>query len=74
LGDVAAAIVLPFVILVGAFGRSHRRGDRRNPSLRLRGDYLAIATLGFAEIIRIVIVNTNKVGGRNGISRLCRFS
>ena len=36
------------------------------PSLRLRGDYLAIATLGFAEIIRIVIVNTNKVGGATG--------
>src|SRR6185295_2959205 len=27
------------------------------PSLRLRGDYLAIVTLGFAEIIRIVILN-----------------
>jgi hypothetical protein len=27
------------------------------PTLRLRGDYLAIATLGFAEIIRVAIVN-----------------
>ena len=33
------------------------------PSLRLRGDYLAIVTLGFAEIIRIVILNIDKVGG-----------
>src|SRR5215212_7002664 len=33
------------------------------PSLRLRGDYLAIITLGFAEIIRILLVNTEKVAG-----------
>lgn len=38
------------------------------PSLRLRGDYLAIVTLGFAEIIRIVIVNIDKVGGATGFS------
>ncbi len=38
------------------------------PSLRLRGDYLAIVTLGFAEIIRIVIVNIDKVGGATGFA------
>jgi branched-chain amino acid transport system permease protein len=38
------------------------------PSLRLRGDYLAIVTLGFAEIIRIVILNIDKVGGATGFS------
>ena len=32
------------------------------PTLRLTGDYLAIATLGFGEIIRIVITNTNRIG------------
>jgi len=31
------------------------------PSMRLAGDYLAITTLGFAEIIRIIILNWNKV-------------
>ncbi len=31
------------------------------PSLRLRGDYLAIVTLGFGEIIRVLITNTNKI-------------
>src|SRR6266536_3027663 len=40
------------------------------PSLRLRGDYLAIVTLGFAEIIRIVILNIDKVGGATGFSVL----
>lgn len=38
------------------------------PSLRLRGDYLAIVTLGFAEIIRIVLVNIDKVGGATGFA------
>lgn len=32
------------------------------PSLRLRGDYLAIVTLGFGEIIRIAAINTEKAG------------
>jgi branched-chain amino acid transport system permease protein len=36
------------------------------PSLRLRGDYLAIVTLGFAEIIRIIILNIDAVGGATG--------
>ncbi len=37
------------------------------PSLRLRGDYLAIATLGFAEIIRITFLNIDYVGGAAGM-------
>lgn len=37
------------------------------PSLRLRGDYLAIATLGFAEIIRITFLNIDYVGGARGM-------
>ncbi|WP_033827983.1 branched-chain amino acid ABC transporter permease [Bacillus andreraoultii] len=38
------------------------------PSLRLRGDYLAIATLGFAEIIRIIFLNWDYVGGARGLT------
>jgi branched-chain amino acid transport system permease protein len=37
------------------------------PTLRLRGDYLAIATLGFGEIIRIVFLNIEYVGGASGM-------
>lgn len=37
------------------------------PSLRLKGDYLAIATLGFGEIIRIVFLNIDYVGGAAGM-------
>lgn len=43
------------------------------PTLRLRGDYLAIVTLGFGEIIRIILVNwTEFSGGPNGIASIPR--
>lgn len=38
------------------------------PTLRLGGDYLAIATLGFGEIIRVVVVNIDQVGGPRGFT------
>jgi branched-chain amino acid transport system permease protein len=40
------------------------------PTLRLRGDYLAIVTLGFGEIIRITANNTDWVGGPRGIQNI----
>jgi len=43
------------------------------PVLRLRGDYLAIVTLGFGEIVRIVLLNwTDVTGGPNGIAGVPR--
>ncbi len=43
------------------------------PVLRLRGDYLAIVTLAFGEIIRIVLINWQSfTGGPNGINRIPR--
>ena len=43
------------------------------PVLRLRGDYLAIVTLAFGEIIRVVILNwTTLTGGPNGIAGIPR--
>lgn len=44
------------------------------PTLRLRGDYLAIATLGFGEIVSILLQNTNSLGGAAGISGLPSYS
>lgn len=45
------------------------------PVLRLRGDYLAIVTLGFGEIIRVVLLNwTSFSGGPNGIGSIPRPS
>lgn len=37
------------------------------PTLRLRGDYLAIATLGFGEIIRIIVLNMKSTNGAAGM-------
>lgn len=38
------------------------------PSLRLKGDYLAIVTLGFGEIIRVSLLNMDFLGGPRGMS------
>ena len=38
------------------------------PSLRLKGDYLAIVTLGFGEIIRVIIQNFEPLGGALGLN------
>jgi len=57
LGALAGAVAAAFVgILIGI------------PTLRLKGDYLAIATLGMGEIIRILILNIEAVGGASGLS------
>src|SRR5438045_3945336 len=44
------------------------------PSLRLRGDYLAIVTLGFGEIIRVLILNIDKIGAARGFSGIPAWS
>ena len=44
------------------------------PALRLDGDYLAIITLGFGEIIRVVIENLDFTGGATGLTRIQRMS
>ena len=65
---IAAAVAGVFGIIIGI------------PSLRLKGDYLAIITLGFAEIIRIIITNIDSVLGFNftygasGLARIPKFT
>ena len=44
------------------------------PSLRLRGDYLAIVTLGFGEIIRVIAQNTEAVGAASGLKGIPKFT
>jgi branched-chain amino acid transport system permease protein len=44
------------------------------PSLRLRGDYLAIVTLGFGEIIRVIFQNVEAAGGASGLSGIPRMT
>jgi branched-chain amino acid transport system permease protein len=40
------------------------------PTLRLRGDYLAIVTLGFGEIIRVILQNMDSVGAASGLKNI----
>lgn len=44
------------------------------PALRLRGDYLAIVTMAFAEIIRVVFCNLEITGGGRTMSGILRLS
>jgi branched-chain amino acid transport system permease protein len=44
------------------------------PSLRLRGDYLAIVTLGFGEIIRVIAQNTEAIGAASGLKGVPKFT
>src|SRR6186713_1382556 len=54
---VGAVVAATFGVLLGA------------PTLRLRGDYLAIVTLGFGEIVPIIFLNSESyTNGTNGIS------
>jgi branched-chain amino acid transport system permease protein len=44
------------------------------PTLRLQGDYLAIVTLGFGEIIRVVFQNMESVGAASGLKNIPNFT
>ena len=60
---VGAGVAAVFGVLLGA------------PTLRLRGDYLAIVTLGFGEIVPVVFLNADKyTNGTNGITGITQPS
>jgi branched-chain amino acid transport system permease protein len=44
------------------------------PTLRLKGDYLAIATLGMGEIIRVIVLNLDFVGGARGFTDIPEYA
>lgn len=72
-----ANIQLPFVValLLGGVLTTIVAFLIGAPCLRLRGDYLAIATLGFSEIIRIVFTNTQTItNGALGIKSIPTIS
>ena len=86
IGAYSSAIILKMMpniwglllgMLVGAIISSIAALIIALPTLRLRGDYLAIATLGFSEIIRIIVLNmkiTNGAAGINNIPKLTDFT
>ncbi len=65
---VGASVVMVPSLAAGAAAASLAGLLVGIPSLRLKGDYLAIVTLGFSEIIRVVILNIPAVGGATGFT------
>jgi len=68
-GVLTMKLGFPFLpaLLLGALGAAVTGLLLGIPTLRLKGDYLAIATLGFGEIVRNVIVNIEYLGGAAGL-------
>lgn len=64
---LAAPVWIVAMIVAGAVAASLAGFVVGLPSLRLKGDYLAIVTLGFGEIIRIVTQNIPAIGGASGM-------
>ncbi|NOT24912.1 MAG: branched-chain amino acid ABC transporter permease [Acidobacteria bacterium] len=67
-GGVGSIIVMVSSLSVGALAAALAGLVVGIPSLRLKGDYLAIVTLGFSEIIRVLILNIPSVGGATGFT------
>ena len=64
---IAQGIALSVALVIGGLVAAVAGYLVGLPSLRLRGDYLAIVTLGFGEIIRVLILNIEAVGGARGL-------
>jgi branched-chain amino acid transport system permease protein len=67
-GWLAKSIIFVFALLLGGTLAAVAGLVVGIPSLRLKGDYLAIATLGFGEIIRVIILNIDAVGAARGFA------
>lgn len=68
LSAFAANGIFTIALLAGGFSAAIAGLLVGIPTLRLRGDYLAIVTLGFGEIIRVILQNMDAVGGARGLS------
>jgi len=65
---VSVSIYFGLALLVGGLAAGLAGLLVGIPSLRLKGDYLAIVTLGFGEIIKVIIENVDALGGSRGLS------
>ena len=72
--ETSFALSLPIALIAGGLMAALFGLIIGMPALRLKGDYLAIITLGFGEIIRVVIENLSFTGGASGLSRITRMS
>jgi len=60
-------LLFPVALLVGGILAALAGLLVGAPSLRLKGDYLAIVTLGFGEIIKVILQNVDQLGGARGM-------
>lgn len=65
--SIATTLLMLLAIALGAVTAAGAGFLVGLPSLRLRGDYLAIATLGFGEAIRVIIQNSEPLGAQRGL-------
>src|SRR5262252_6330344 len=73
-GPVAEGLVLLMALVAGGLLAAVAGWIVGLPSLRLRGDYLAIVTLGFGEIIRVLILNIESIGAARGLPGIPQYS
>lgn len=71
-GTVFYELPFPLSLLLGGLAAALVGCIIGIPTLRLDGDYLAIATLGMGEIIRVCILNIEAVGGASGMTGIPR--
>ena len=71
---ISKTIIFTFALLLGGALAAIAGVLVGIPSLRLKGDYLAIVTLGFGEIIRVFILNIDAIGGARGFSDVPKYT
>jgi branched-chain amino acid transport system permease protein len=67
-GNAAIAVLFLLALIAGGLTSAAMGLLVGIPSLRLKGDYLAIVTLGFGEIIRVIFRNMESLGGALGLN------
>lgn len=72
--DLPKAVEFPLAMLIGGVVAAVFGILIGIPALRLRGDYLAIVTLAFGEIIRSILNNLSLVGGSGGLNGIPKYS
>ena len=72
--DLAPLILFLVALLIGGLAAAIAGALVGAPSLRLKGDYLAIVTLGFGEIIRVIVRNIDSLGGALGLNGIPAYT
>ena len=71
--DLPTAVEFPLALLIGGVTAAIFGVIIGIPALRLKGDYLAIVTLAFGEIIRSIITNLDFLGGAGGLKGITKY-